>query len=111
MLANIEANLSDFRGTPGWRECFDSQSRTLRCGPQCQRPVTVWGDVYPQCPETMRTVPQWQAVISLYNQSKISPLAGWPDAYAPWVTHAVTALEAEFSEKARRQIEEAKRRD
>lgn len=50
----------------------------------------------------------WRMVVQLYNQSKISPLAGWPDAYAAWVSFGVVALESAFAERMNRKVEAAR---
>lgn len=57
------------------------------------------------CPERWRTTPRWQTLVQLYNASKLSPLAGWPDRYLAWVTHGMALLEHEFAERQRRLLE------
>lgn len=100
--------MTDFRKAPGWPLCYDHATGRVHCGPRCSEPVVIWGERYPQCPETMRTAPVWRMVVQLYNQSKISPLAGWPDAYAAWVSFGVVALESAFAERMNRKVEAAR---
>ena len=35
-------------------------------------------------------------VLDLYAASKVSPIAGWPESYAPWIVEGVIELHREI---------------
>ena len=57
------------------------------------------GYQWPLCPVAiMRSLPV-RHIVEVFNQSKVSPLSGWPDDYAAYIVDGVVALEAAINKK------------
>ena len=42
------------------------------------------GQQWPACPTSYLSDPNFAAALGLYQSAQVSPLAGWPNAYAAW---------------------------
>lgn len=59
------------------------------------------------CPYGMLRLPLWQEVVSLAFAARISPLAGWPDAFSAWAYDCMLELEAATRREDARRIKAA----
>ena len=49
------------------------------------------------CPVRLLSSPEWGVVMYYWAASKVTPLADWPEGYAPWLVDAMTALHSEIA--------------
>lgn len=71
-------------------------SRCSGCsGERCDQPmrVPVAGRAdWPACPLAMLRAPSWRSLVDTFLAARISPLAGWPDAYTAWAVEGLVEL-------------------
>ena len=79
-------------------------------GRQCteQDPGIVVDLEWSVCPYGMLTTPWWHSMMRLDHARRLSPLAGWPDAYSHATVTAILAIDT--AEKERTAAEHAKAR-
>ncbi len=102
MLADVEVNLDDVSGWYNLHGCREAVcSDPASCARNTRdRPVPIMGyEHWPTCPIRLIRSPQWQAIARLYNAKGVSPLSGWPHAFAAWTVDALTELQAAFNRK------------
>jgi len=111
MLAEAEVNQGDLTG---WFNLGDCKAcpRDDRCDEVPLRvPFGILGyDNWPTCPIKLLRGPHWQHVVHMYNAKSVSPLSGWPSAYAAWVVDGLCQLEAAFARKQAAEIKASRGR-
>lgn len=71
-------------------------------------PVVVGGRVWPRCPTAILAEPAARSVIRHLNEADISPLAGWPDAYAAWLVEGMREVQAHQAARFRHDTQKKK---
>lgn len=87
-------------------DCDPRECGGQRCAPKLRNPILRmhgWGE----CPERARLSPYWQGVLRLYNLSKVSPLAGWGEAYSNGAEVGVVLLSSAIDRVQAERLAEA----
>ena len=85
-LLTLAGNV-DFYRTSVWR-CRCRAGACLRV-PDRDLPGGAWS----ACPYGLLRHPLYQQAQLLHDSARVSPLAGWPDAYPAWLSVALLALQ------------------
>lgn len=72
---------------PDFKACGDCEGAAC-VGRTYRTPPLGWA-AWPSCPGAQLSDPFTLEADRLWRASLVSPLAGWPDAYAPWASHAL----------------------
>ena len=77
----------------------------------CDKLAGKYGDHdLPMCPIAwINEDPCFLAALDLYSCSQVSPIANWPDGYAPWIVETVLELHAQSESAQAARIDEAHR--
>jgi hypothetical protein len=78
-------------------------------GCQTRRVTRAVGVDWPLCPRAMLRAPTWDGILQTYLAAQISPLAEWPEAYAPYVVDGCAAIRAAVRKADEEKMERSRR--
>ena len=64
---------------------------------------------FEQCPVASLQTRRWGVILELYGALRVSPLAQWPEGWAPWVVRGLSDLKGEIETAQSAATEEAYR--
>lgn len=78
------------------------------CIGKCEDLAGKYGDhEFSACPISVLSSRRWSVVLELFGASKVSPISGWPEDWAPWVVQSLSALRSEIDQAQARAQREA----
>lgn len=89
--------------------CKDCPGPTAEDGCRSRQVTRAVGSDWPMCPRGMLRAPAWEGVLQTYLAAQISPLAGWPEEYAPYVVDGCAAIRAAVRKADDEKMERSRR--